>query len=147
VNRNTRQKFLRRKRRIARRLQPRRLEARARPMLAAGNIDYDLADRTRAVGCGGIGSVHLLARKVGLIDAIDAGLQLLKVHLPYHESDHVLNIAGRAGTTGTGIACRTWNCSATMRFTWTPWALLASPTRPPPGTSAGASSRPRMCGR
>jgi Transposase DDE domain group 1 len=93
VNRNTRQKFLRRKRRIARRLQPRMLEARATPMLAAGNIQYDLADRTGAIGCGGIGSVHLLARKVGLIDAIDADLHLLKVHLPYHESDHVLNIA------------------------------------------------------
>jgi hypothetical protein len=37
--------------------------------------------------------MHLLARRSGLIDAIDARLHLLKVHLPYHESDHVLNIA------------------------------------------------------
>ena len=36
-------------------------------------------------GCGGIGAVHQLARKVGLIDAIDRDVQLLKVHLPYHE--------------------------------------------------------------
>ena len=35
----------------------------------------------------------LLARRTGLIDDIDANLHLLKVHLPYHESDHVLNIA------------------------------------------------------
>jgi hypothetical protein len=62
-------------------------------MFAAGNIHYDLADRTRAIAHGGIGSVHLLARKVGLVDAIDRELHLLKVHLPYHESDHVLNIA------------------------------------------------------
>jgi hypothetical protein len=62
-------------------------------MLAAGNIRYEMADRTRAIGCGGIGAVHLLARKVGLIEAIDQDLKLLKVHLPYHESDHVLNIA------------------------------------------------------
>jgi hypothetical protein len=34
----------------------------------------------------------LLARKIGLIRDIDANLQLLKVHLPDHESDHVLNI-------------------------------------------------------
>jgi len=34
-----------------------------------------------------------MARKIGLIDAIDRELHLLKVHLPYHESDHVLNIA------------------------------------------------------
>lgn len=34
-----------------------------------------------------------MARQLGLIDAIDEELELLKVHLPYHESDHVLNIA------------------------------------------------------
>jgi hypothetical protein len=62
-------------------------------MLAARNIHYDMADRARAVGCGGIGAMHLLVRRVGLIDALDRDLHLLKVHLPYHESDHVLNIA------------------------------------------------------
>ena len=35
----------------------------------------------------------LLARKTGLIADIDPNLHLLKRHLPYHESDHVLNIA------------------------------------------------------
>jgi hypothetical protein len=93
VNRTTRQKWLRRKRRIAKRLRPRKFIQRARPMFAGRNIHYDMADRTRAIGCGGIGSIHLLARKTGLIDAIDRELALLKVHLPYHESDHVLNIA------------------------------------------------------
>lgn len=62
-------------------------------MLAARNIHYDMSDRDRALGCGGIGSMHLLARKVGLIEALDRDVHLLKVHLPYHESDHVLNIA------------------------------------------------------
>jgi len=62
-------------------------------MLAARNIHYDMSDRARAIACGGIGSIHLLARRVGLIDAIDRDVRLLKVHLPYHESDHVLNIA------------------------------------------------------
>jgi hypothetical protein len=93
VNDTTRQKWLRRKRRIAKRLRPRRFKSRNRPMFAARNIHYEMADRTRAVGCGGIGALHLLARKVGLIDAIDRDLELLKTHLPYHESDHVLNLA------------------------------------------------------
>jgi hypothetical protein len=35
----------------------------------------------------------LVARKTGLIGDIDGRLHLLKRHLPYHESDHVLNIA------------------------------------------------------
>jgi len=37
--------------------------------------------------------MHLLARQTGLIEALDARLHLLKEHKPYHESDHVLNIA------------------------------------------------------
>ena len=62
-------------------------------MFAASNIDYDVVQRTRGLGVGGIGVMHLLAKQSGLVEAIDRNLQLLKVHLPYHESDHVLNIA------------------------------------------------------
>jgi len=62
-------------------------------MFRARGIHYEVAERTRGLGCGGLGAMHTLARKVGLIDEIDQRLHLLKVHLPYHESDHVLNIA------------------------------------------------------
>jgi hypothetical protein len=62
-------------------------------MLGASNIHYDVAERTRGLGCGGIGAVHLLARHTGLIEAIDRQIHLLKRHLPYHESDHVLSLA------------------------------------------------------
>jgi len=62
-------------------------------MLSARGIRYEMADRARGMACGGIGMIHTLARKVRLIDEINQRLKLLKVHLPYHESDHVLNIA------------------------------------------------------
>lgn len=62
-------------------------------MFRARNIQYEMADRTRGLASGGIGAMHLLALRTGLVDAIDRDLHLLKVHLPYHESDHVLNIA------------------------------------------------------
>jgi hypothetical protein len=62
-------------------------------MLAARNIRYEVAERTRGVACGGIGAMHLVALRTGLVEAIDRNLRLLKRHLPYHESDHVLNIA------------------------------------------------------
>jgi len=62
-------------------------------MMGASNIHYEVAQRDHGLGCGGIGAIHLLARRTGLIDALDRELHLLKVHLPYHESDHVLNIA------------------------------------------------------
>jgi Transposase DDE domain group 1 len=87
------QKSARRKRRIQQRLAARRWKAQSRPMFSAANIQYDVAQRMRGLGVGGIGAVHLLARRTGLIEAIDRRLHLLKVHLPYHESDHVLNIA------------------------------------------------------
>ena len=103
MNDTTRQKWLRRKRRITRRLRPRKFRSRDTPMFAARNVRYELADRTRAIGCGGIGALHLLARKVGLIEAIDRDVKLLKVHLPYHESDHVLNLAYNVLCGGTCI--------------------------------------------
>ena len=81
------------KRRIERRLRDRAWSPQDRPMLRASNIHYEVSDRTRAIGEGGIGAIHLLAQRTGLVDAIDRGVHVLKLHLPYHESDHVLNIA------------------------------------------------------
>jgi len=62
-------------------------------MLKASNIHYEMAERTEAVNCGGIGAIHLMVQRLGLVEDLDRSLALLKVHLPYHESDHVLNIA------------------------------------------------------
>lgn len=87
------QKVANRKRRIERRLRPRTWTAQARPMYTASNIQYDVSDRMRALDTGGIGALHLLAQQTGLVEAVDAHVQVLKRHLPYHESDHVLGIA------------------------------------------------------
>jgi len=62
-------------------------------MMTASNIHYELADRVQGLSAGGIGAMLLLARNTGLIKDIDSNLALFKRHLPYHESDHVLNIA------------------------------------------------------
>jgi hypothetical protein len=56
------------------------------------NIHYEIGDKTQGLHCGGIGAVHLLVQRLGLADAIDRDLHLLKRHLPYFESDHVLNL-------------------------------------------------------
>ena len=63
------------------------------PMITASNIHYELGERAQGLAAGGIGAMILLAHHTGLISAIDTRLHLLKRHLPYHESDHVLNIA------------------------------------------------------
>ena len=62
-------------------------------MMTATNIHYEHADRVRGLSAGGIGALFLLAQKIELVKEIDRNLHLLKRHLPYHESDHVLNIA------------------------------------------------------
>ena len=69
-------------------------------MFRARNIPFEVAERTQAICYGGIGLMHSLARECGLIEAIDRNVELLKVHFPYHESDHVLNIAYNALTDG-----------------------------------------------
>jgi len=93
VKRGYRKVLRNRKARIERRLAPKSWEAQAEPMLRGGNLRYEMGARTGAVGCGGLGVMHTLVQRLGLVQEIDQNLHLLKVHLPYHESDHVLNLA------------------------------------------------------
>ena len=57
--------------------------------------------RSRAIGFGGIGAVHTLVTRLGLDEAINREVPLLKAHVPYFKSDHVLNIAYNVLTGGT----------------------------------------------
>lgn len=93
MNRSYRKILRNRKQRIERRLRTKAWEAQAQPMLKASNIHYEMAERIGARNCGGVGAMHLLVQRLGLVEDMDKNLQLLKVHLPYHESDHVLNLA------------------------------------------------------
>jgi hypothetical protein len=96
-----RRQLNRRKRRIERRLNKFNLEGCERPMFTASNIHYEISERDRGIAHGGIGAMHALANRLGLAAAIDRQLVLFKFHLPYHESDHVLNIAYNALCGGT----------------------------------------------
>ncbi len=68
----------------------------ARPLFTAGPVHYEIGAHPDVTPYGGIGVVHRLVTKLGLPKQIDQRLHLLKVHLPYHESDHVLNLAYNA---------------------------------------------------
>lgn len=90
-----------RKSRIERRLDPtKNATDLGRPVMSGANIHYEMAGRTEAINCGGIGGIHLMVRNLGLMEEIDKSLHVLKLHLPYHESDHVLNIAYNIMTGG-----------------------------------------------
>jgi hypothetical protein len=93
VQRTYRKILRQRKARIERRLAPKNWRAQAEPMLRGSNLCYQMGERAGAVGCGGLGAIHAMAQRLGLVAQINEHLHLLKVHLPYHESDHVLNLA------------------------------------------------------
>ena len=93
MKRITHQKLARHKRRIRDRLARRHWANQPHPMLRAQNLRYELSERDHAIACGGIGAMHLLAHHVGLPQTIDRNIHLLKHHVPYFESDHVLTLA------------------------------------------------------
>lgn len=63
------------------------------PVIDPAGVKYELADKVRGISYGGVGLMIKLAHEVGLVKAINERLHLLKMHVPYHESDHVLNLA------------------------------------------------------
>jgi hypothetical protein len=77
--------------------------AQRRPMLNKGMVAYEVGANIDATSFGGIAAVHRLVTKLGLVENIDDRLELLKVHLPYHESDHVLNLAYNVLCGGTRL--------------------------------------------
>ena len=93
MSKRIRKQLAKRNQRIAYRLRDRKWPEQSEPMFKTINIHYELSDRGRGLSFGGIGAMHLLARRVGLVEAIDEKVHVLKRHLPYHESDHVLNVA------------------------------------------------------
>jgi len=92
-----------RKRKIEKRLERRNWEDQERPMFKGSNIEYEMDGRAKGIACGGIGVIHTMARRIGLVKEIDKELHLLKRHLPYHESDHVLNLAYNILAGGEGF--------------------------------------------
>ena len=80
------------KRRIQYRLRKKQWDEQRRPMFQAPNIHYDIGTKARGFHGAGLGAFHLLEKRLGLADAINARVRLLKRHVPYFESDHILNL-------------------------------------------------------
>ena len=66
------------------------------PLLGRADISCELSERTRGTAHGGMGLIAKLVDAVGLAEQINQAVHLLKAHRPYHESDHVLNLAYNA---------------------------------------------------
>lgn len=93
MNRRDHKRLMKRKRRLAKRLELKQYEDQPKAMLKQTAIAYEMGERVEAMGYGGIGAVHNLVVKLGMDKALNERLKLLKIHVPYHESDHILSIA------------------------------------------------------
>jgi hypothetical protein len=102
--------------------------------MTAASIHDEIAENVRGIAPGGVGALHLLARKIGFVRDVDRDLCLLKRPPPDHESDHVRNLAYNprpaAAARGTSRPVLTTISIATPR------GPNASTTRPPLATSA-----------
>ncbi len=96
-----RQQLKNSKRKIERRLDPDRPSKFFKSIAISKNIAYQISDRVHGLAQGGIGAFQLLVQRIGLCDAIDQHLHLLKFPAPYSESDHVLNFAYNALCNGS----------------------------------------------
>ncbi len=72
-------------------------------MFGSGPVAYEIGGNIDATCFGGVAAVHRLVTKLGLVERINEQVPLLKVHLPYHESDHVLNLAYNVVCGGTRL--------------------------------------------
>lgn len=94
MNEKLAKRFRREQRKIEKRLENAvRLNASGKPVLGRANIQFEASEKVRAISCGGIGLIQRLTRKLKLPSEIARSLGLFKIHHPYRESDHVLNIA------------------------------------------------------
>lgn len=93
MNKSSRQNIRKRKAKIAKRLERRNFADQAEPMLKGGNVRYEMSGRQAGVVCGGVAAIHEMVRRLGLAELLNRRLHLLKAHLPYFESDHILTIA------------------------------------------------------
>ena len=96
AKRELRRHLAREQRGIERRLAAAVAPNAAGPVLGRANIGYELSERTKGMAHGGMGMIARLVAEVGLAAEIDASVHVLAQHRPYHESDHVLNVAYNA---------------------------------------------------
>jgi hypothetical protein len=101
VNKRDHKIYLRDKQNLDTRLERKQYRDQPHSMFKDSNIRYEIAERTRAIGSGGIGAIHKLVCKLKLDREINRNLVLLQRHVPYWESDHVLNIAYNVLNGGT----------------------------------------------
>ena len=92
-----------RKKKIAARLDRENNDFGGKPVFQARNMDYEMSARITGTTRGGVGAIHTMLHRLDFSTEINDALRLLKIHNPYFESDHILNLAYNVLTGGTRI--------------------------------------------
>lgn len=77
MKKNITKKLAKRKKKISKKLKNRNWTDQPYPMFKASNIHYEIDARHQGISHGGIGHIHMLAQKTGLMKRIDKKLILL----------------------------------------------------------------------
>jgi hypothetical protein len=84
VKAKERRKLEKRRRRIAKRLDRKNGSSDNGPVFRGSNAKYEVPGKAAAARAGGVAAAHALVKIVGLVQAIDRTLHLLKTHQPSH---------------------------------------------------------------
>ena len=91
MNKKLRQQLAKRKRRLDRRID--RAYGFSQSGIRGGKTKFELAEKQQAVSASGIALILEMIEKLKLRKHIQRRVQVLKLHAPYDETDHILNIA------------------------------------------------------
>ena len=58
-----------------------------------GKTKFELSEKQQAISCGGLGMITQVVRQTKLRHYLNLTAAVLKLHAPYDEADHILNIA------------------------------------------------------
>jgi hypothetical protein len=91
VNTKIRQQLARRNRRLKKRIDKR--NGFSDSNIRCGKVQYELSEKQQAVHCGGLGMITQVVKQLDLRKTLNQVAPVLKLHAPYQEADHILNIA------------------------------------------------------
>ena len=92
MNAKVRQQLKKRKRKLFRRTSVEHGKWQS-PMIRPITTKVELAEKQQAVNCGGLAAIVEMIKTLGLRKELNRDANVLKLHLPYDETDHILNIA------------------------------------------------------
>ena len=103
MKRSDRKRLQERKDEITRRLDRHNYPSHGGPVLAGGNVHYEVSGRARGMNFGGVGAIHAMVRQLGLTEMLNRRVRLLKIYNPYMDSDHILSLVYNVLTGGTRL--------------------------------------------